>query len=128
MALPVIFQNGYHQRNMTDIQERTQGDFTIIELAGKLDASTTPKVQDSLVSLIQGGKKYLVLDFGAVTYLASSGLRMLLLVGRKIKEKEGRLVLCRLDQTMKNTLDLTGFLPNFKIVSTLDEALQFLAS
>ncbi len=113
---------------MIEIQERTQGDSTIIELAGKLDASTTPAVEAKLVKRIQEGKKYLVLDFGGVTYLASSGLRMLLLVVRQIQKMEGQLVLCRLDQTMRDTLDITGFLPYFKIASTTEEALQILES
>jgi len=111
-----------------DFQVRTQGDATIIELSGKLDASTTPVIEARLVKLIQEGKKYLLLDFEGVTYLASSGLRMLLLVVRHIQKMEGQLVLCRLDQTMRDTLDVTGFLPYFKIVLSLDDALQFLVS
>ncbi|NTV02081.1 MAG: STAS domain-containing protein [Chlorobiaceae bacterium] len=110
--------------NMIDIKEKAQGDRTIVELAGKLDASTTPSVEERLVRMIQEGKKYLVLDFGGVTYLASSGLRMLLLVVRQVNKLEGGLVLCRLNDTMRDTLDITGFLPYFIVVPTPEEAVR----
>jgi len=112
---------------MIDIREKAQGDMTIVELAGKLDASTTPSVQEHLLKMIQEGKKYLVLDFGGVTYLASSGLRMLLLVVRQVNKLEGGLVLCRLTGTMRDTLEVTGFLPYFIVVPTPEEAVRKLA-
>ncbi|MEI8186607.1 MAG: STAS domain-containing protein [Chlorobiaceae bacterium] len=107
-----------------DIQERSQGELTIVDLEGKLDASTTPIVEARIIKMIQEGKKYLILDFGKVTYLASSGLRMLLLVVRQIQKLEGSLVLCTLTQTMLDTLDVTGFLPYFKLASSSDEAIK----
>jgi len=111
-----------------DFLETTQGDSTIVELAGKLDASTTPAAEARLLRMIQEGKKYLVLDFKGVTYLASSGLRMLLLVVRHIQKLEGGLVLCNLDQTMRDTLEVTGFLPFFMISASPGEAVEILAS
>ena len=113
--------------NMVEINERAQGDTTIVELSGKLDASTTPSVEERLGRMIQEGKKYLVLDFGGVTYLASSGLRMLLLVVRQVNKLEGGLVLCRLTDTMRDTLAITGFLPYFIVVTTPEDAVTKLA-
>ncbi len=112
---------------MIDLHESQHGDATVVSLAGKLDAATTPATEARLLELVREGKKFLAVDFSGVTYLASSGLRMLLVVSRQIGALEGRLVLSRLDQTMRDTLEVTGFLPYFLLAGTSAEALQLLA-
>jgi anti-anti-sigma factor len=112
---------------MIQLNESQRGDATLVALSGKLDASTTPATETRLLELVREGKKFLAIDFGGVTYLASSGLRMLLVITRKITTLEGRLVLCGLDQTMRDTLEVTGFLPYFRLVDTSEEALKYLA-
>ncbi len=111
---------------MIDLHETQTGDITSVELSGKMDASTTPEIEARLMGMIRGGKKYLSLNFSQVTYLASSGLRMLLVVVRQINDLDGRLVLCQLDKTMLDTLEVTGFSPYFKIVASQEEALKIL--
>jgi len=108
---------------MNDFKETVRGDCTVVALAGKLDAATTPSIQSALIERIRGGNKYLGLDFSGVSYLASSGLRMLLVIERTTTELEGRIVLCGLSPTMRDTLDVVGFLPNFQIAA--DEAGAF---
>lgn len=107
-------------------KETRNGDITVVELFGKIDASNTPGIESKLVEKIRGGQKYLAVDFGGVTYLASSGLRMLLVVVRLINELEGKLILSRLDQTMKDTLEITGFLPYFQLAETQESAFELL--
>lgn len=111
---------------MTDFRETVRGDCLVVELEGRLDASTTTAVQTRLLEKIRSGQKYLALDFRAVSYLASSGLRMLLVLATTTADLEGRLVLCGLDQTMIDTLTLVGFLPNFQIAADGDAALALL--
>lgn len=108
------------------LRETQHGDRTLVELTGKMDASTTPEIEARLLALIRSGSKFLVLDFGGVTYLASSGLRMLLVIVRTVASLEGRLILSGLDATMSDTLEVTGFLPYFQTVPTSAEALKIL--
>jgi len=111
---------------MIDLHESQIGDATFVALAGKLDAATTPGVEARLLALVREGKKFLGVDFAGVTYLASSGLRMLLVVTREISSLEGRLVLCGLDQTMRDTLEVTGFLPYFLLANSTEDARKLL--
>jgi len=104
-----------------ELLEKQKGDNTHITLSGKLDASTTPATEARLLELLRSGNKYLLLDFSSVTYLASSGLRMLLVVVKQIAALEGRLVLCNLDTTMRDTLEVTGFLPYFTLADNAEE-------
>ena len=111
---------------MTTLRETSQGDCVVVELEGKLDASTTPAIQARLLEKIRSGQKYLALDFRAVSYMASSGLRMLLVLATTTADLEGRLVLCGLDQAVLDTLTLVGFLPNFQIAADGAAALALL--
>ena len=112
---------------MFELRETHSGDNTIVAILGKLDAATAPAALDRLLAIVREGKKFLALDFSEVTYLASSGLRMLLVVTREITSLEGRLVLCSMDSTMESTLEVTGFLPYFRLVPSSTEALLVLA-
>lgn len=111
---------------MIDLQESQRGEATLVALSGKLDASTTPAVEARLLELVREGKKFLALDFSGVTYLASSGLRMMLVLARQINSLEGRLVLCGLDQTMRDTMEVAGFLPYFRLAESSEDALLLL--
>lgn len=111
---------------MNNLRETTRGDCLLIELTGKLDASTTPEIQARLLEKLRGGEKYLALDFSAVSYLASSGLRMLLVMANTTHELEGRLVLCGLDQALSEMLRVVGFLPNFQVAPDQETALNWL--
>lgn len=111
---------------MIQLHESQHGDATLVALSGKLDASTTPAAEARLLELVREGRKFVAIDFADVTYLASSGLRMLLVITRQITSLEGSLVLCNLDQTMRDTLEVTGFLPYFLLVGSREEALKLL--
>ena len=111
---------------MTELQVSDKGDCTVVALTGKIDAATTPLIQTRLLALVHEGKKYIALNFESVTFLASSGLRMLLVVNKEIKSLEGKLVLCDLAETMRDTLEVAGFLPFFVVTATTDEALHLL--
>ncbi len=111
---------------MIELHESHSGDATVVSLSGKLDAATTPATEARLLALAREGNKFLALDFSAVSYLASSGLRMLLVVTREITSLEGGLVLCNLDDTMRGTLEVSGFLPYFRLASSSDEAVGML--
>lgn len=111
---------------MSELRKSRSGDSTLVELEGKLDASTTPAIETRLLELIRSGEKFLAIDFSAVTYLASSGLRMLLVVLRTATSLDGKIILCGLDPAMTDTLEVTGFLPYFQTAPDQAAALESL--
>lgn len=111
---------------MEDFEETVHGDCVVVGLCCRLDSATTPRVQQALLDRVRAGQKYLALDFDRAGLLASSGLRMLLVLARATTEFEGRLVLCGLDATARDTLEVTGFLPNFSVTTDAAAALALL--
>ncbi len=111
-----------------ELHEEHRGDSTRITLVGDLDAASSTSTQDTILAKLREGHKYLILDFSQVTFLASSGLRMLLVLAKETTALEGKLVLAQLNPTMQETLQMTGFLPFFTLVPTLEEGWAAIAS
>ncbi|HEX2621574.1 MAG TPA: STAS domain-containing protein, partial [Phototrophicaceae bacterium] len=61
---------------------------------------------------------HILLDMSHVTYLSSAGLRMLLLLYRRIRENNGKMVLTGLTEEVADIMQITGFLDLF---STFDK-------
>ena len=52
----------------------------------------------------------IAIDMGGVTYMSSVGLRLLLVIYRTIKGNGGEVVLVRLPEDLRDTMEITGFL------------------
>src|SRR5271165_7142049 len=95
-----------------EINVRTEQGITIVSLGGDLNARAVAAVQEQVMAEAQRGGK-LILDLKGVPYLASAGVRMLLMVTRTVAGKQGRTVLVGLSDEIKKTLQITGFLESF---------------
>jgi anti-sigma B factor antagonist len=51
----------------------------------------------------------LILDFKEVDYISSAGLRIIIVVQKKITADGKRLELINMNETVKNVFDITGF-------------------
>jgi anti-sigma B factor antagonist len=66
----------------------------------------------------------MVLDMSHVPFMSSAGLRVLLLLYRKISGNEGKVVLVGLSDDLRDTMSITGFLDFFTTYNTLQEGIQ----
>jgi len=111
-----------------NIIEKTSGRITVISLNGHFDATTATEVQTRLLQFLQEGKKYMILNVSEVTYLASAGMRVLLILAKRATALEGRLILSGLSPTIHEVLSITGFLPYFEIYETAEMAMEGLTT
>jgi anti-anti-sigma factor len=95
-------------------------------LAGKLDAVATAGVEQRLLEIVDGGATTLILDLAQLDYISSAGLRVLIVVGKKLRGKRGQLLLCSVQRHVKEVLDLSGFSAIFPLYATIEEALAAL--
>lgn len=78
-----------------------------ITLAGRLDTTTAPQLEAELKECLSGVER-LVLDFAALDYLSSAGLRVLL-AAQKQMNKQGSMVVRNVNETIAEIFDVTGF-------------------
>lgn len=60
---------------------------------------------------------HLILDMQPVRYLSSAGIRPLLSLDRRVREHEGRLILCNLSPYVQNVLEATRLISTSKAVT-----------
>ncbi|MGO8692469.1 MAG: anti-sigma factor antagonist [Rectinemataceae bacterium] len=98
---------------------------TVVSLEGEIDGKTAPEVQERVLPLVEPGSKIL-LDMGKVPYMSSAGLRMLLSVYRQVTGKKGAIVLAGVEEDIRDTMSVTGFLKFFVIHETVESGVKAL--
>ena len=100
---------GQRGGNHMDVSTRTEQDVTIIAFAGNLDSNTSPVAQQAIDGILAGGGKKLVIDFAALDYISSAGLRVLLGAAKKLQGSGGALRLFGLNDTVREVFEISGF-------------------
>ena len=108
-----------------DITEEKRGKVKIIGLRGRLDASSSPGVEQRLLSLIDQGESRIVLDFSELSYISSIGLRVLIATAKSIQKTRGKLALASLNNHVQEIFRIAGFTSIFSIYPTREEAVAF---
>ena len=89
------------------IEKKLNATELIIVLTGRLDTTTAPQLEAELKASLPG-VEHLVLDFAALDYLSSAGLRVLL-AAQKIMNKQGEMVVRNVNETIADIFEVTGF-------------------
>jgi anti-sigma B factor antagonist len=96
---------------------RPAGDEIVFALAGELDPHTAPQLQEELDAVrgVGHGGTTFVLDLGELTFIDSSGLRVLISAQKEIETAGGRLVLRRPSATAHRLLEITGLVDHLEV-------------
>lgn len=87
------------------IERIAEGGALTLVLTGRLDTTTAPRLDAALEVL--DGVSALTLDFSALEYLSSAGLRVLLSAHKRMK---GRMTVRNVNETIREVFEVTGFL------------------
>ena len=95
-----------------------------ISIAGSLDSNTAPQLQQSIDAEIDESVDPTVIDFKDLDYISSAGLRVILKATKNLKNADGKLVLCAMQDYVKEVFEISGFDSFLPIVPTIDEAVK----
>ncbi len=101
---------------------RMIGEAVIITLTGRIDANTSPDIEQRMLSLVSEGSNKLVADLSRVTFISSAGLKTLLIVLKKTKREQGDLRLSGIQAQVNEVFDITGFTDIFSIHDSAENA------
>ncbi len=79
-----------------------------ITLTGRLDTTSAPALETELKHSI-GGVETLILDFAAIEYISSAGLRVLL-QAQKVMNRQGSMRLRNVNEVVSEVFEITGFM------------------
>ena len=89
------------------IEMKRNAEQTVIELAGRLDTTTAPAL-DQTINEDMGDTTHLVLDLKDLEYISSAGLRVLLSAQKKM-QKIGSMKVVNVREEVMEVFEMTGF-------------------
>jgi anti-anti-sigma factor len=97
---------------------------TLVTPKGRIDATTSPQLERMLRAPIEANQRFVLVDLSQVTYMSSSGLRVLLVAAKELRQHDGSLILCCLQPSVHRVLQMTGFGEILSLYQTREAALQ----
>jgi anti-anti-sigma factor len=94
-----------------------------VALFGRLDSATSGEFEKSLQSLFQEAGSRATIDFHALNYISSAGLRVVLMSAKRAKQGRGQLILHSLQPHVREVFEISGFLRILDVADNLDAAL-----
>lgn len=111
-----------------EFNSKKQRDATVVSITGRMDAVTTPEIENRLTALVGGGEKKLVIDLDGLEYISSAGLRSLLATAKKLKTSEGTMVFANLGGHVTEVFKISGFYSLFTVCDSVGAALGYLGN
>lgn len=102
-----------------EIGEEQRGAALVLSPQGRLDSTTAPEFEALVRARMAEGQRDLVIDLGALDYVSSAGLRIFMIVGKALRAERGRVVLCRLQDGVREVFRISGFDRIFTILPSV---------
>ena len=83
-------------------------------LSGELDTAAAVEMEAALQPLFDSSGKDVILDCTDLEYIASSGLRILLNLLKKVNAGGSRIVLKNVNEVIRDVFEMTGFVSLFE--------------
>ncbi len=104
------------------ISERTVNRYTVLSIAGTLNASTAPELKQHIDSLPEG--MALIVDLRDLDFLDSSGLGALVGIARRFRDGGAVLRLANLNERVRKVFEITHAFSLFDIYDDVTAAAE----
>jgi anti-sigma B factor antagonist len=107
-----------------EILDSKENDMDVFKLIGRLDSNTSPDLEKKIFNAIENGSVNMILDFENLDYISSAGLRVILKATKNLKRSDGMVVLCSMQDYVKEVFEIAGFDSFLPIASNMDDAMK----
>ena len=87
--------------------EKPEGDMARVKLVGRMDYAGATEIDAKFMELVEQ-EKFLLVDISKVNFLASMGIRTLIMGAKAIKERGGKMILFNPDMMVAKVLKTSG--------------------
>jgi len=101
-----------------------QDAISVFKLNGRLDSNTSQGFEEKIFGAITDGSKQMVIDFKDIDYISSAGLRVILKATKALNREKGKIMLCSMQDYVKEVFEIAGFDAFLPIVKNREEALK----
>lgn len=96
----------------------------IVSLQGQVNSSNAATVEAEVLAVVQQGAKNVLLNMTELSYISSAGLRVVLVLAKRLKQTGGKLVIYGMQPHVREVFDVSGFLAILNVTATRAEALE----
>lgn len=107
-----------------EILEEQHESIIVFKVKGRLDSKTSPSFEEKITKAFRDGNQKMLFDFKDMEYISSAGLRVILKATKDIKQTNGSIILCCMQDYVKEVFEIAGFNTFLPIEETFDEALK----
>ncbi|MFY0478457.1 STAS domain-containing protein [Achromobacter marplatensis] len=86
------------------------GDTLVVGVPGHINSGNAAELEAELMLKLEQRPARLVLDLADLSYISSAGLRVVLVLAKKVRESGGILIVCGLSGAVHEVFDVSGFL------------------
>jgi len=105
------------------VEVRHEGGAAIVSPAGRLDAATAPELDAALAAIMDAGTSAIILDLSSVEFMASAGLRSIMICARRMGASGGGFALAGPGGAVAEVLSISGYADLLAIHETVADAL-----
>ena len=98
------------------------GQVLVVSPEGQINSGNAAGIEADLLSHVEKGEHRMVLDMSNLNYISSAGLRVVLVLAKRLKQSAGALALCAMQPRVREVFDISGFLAILTVVDTRQEA------
>lgn len=91
-----------------DLSTRPLGERAVVSVAGEVDLETASQLGDHALAALQEVSAHLVLDLTEVTFMDSTGLKVLLTIQRRAELAGGSMSVAGASRSVRKIFGLTG--------------------
>ena len=110
------------------ITHETMPKARILTLVGRLDELATTEVEQAFTETLNDSSDGLIVDMAGVEYVSSSGLRVLLMLMKAMKNQQRPLKLCNLSPFVAEVFEVSNFAVMFDVHDSLESAQRELSA
>lgn len=109
---------------MLEIGFEEINDSFVVSAKGELNAQSCSELQSLLMEEISKGRSDVVIRLDELSFVASAGLRVLLIVARRMAATQGRVGLVEGSSEIMEVLEISGVKSLIPIFPTVDAAVE----
>lgn len=109
-----------------ELNTRKENNVLIVGLKGRMDAVTAPEFDRQFAAWLSEGEKAFILNFSALEYISSAGLRSILSASKQLKANGGRSLFTGLTGPVKEVFELSGFYAIFDMCDSEEAAIRLM--
>jgi anti-anti-sigma factor len=98
-----------------DLQIDRNGTSATVTVAGDIDLTSAPRLDDEVTALIEDSVSRLTITLGGVSFMDSTGLRVLLKASKLLDTNGGTLLLEEPSDPVRRLLEVSGLDSHFQI-------------